>query len=339
VSNLESNHSYEISVEDINRNYAESSANVRARFEVYSYAYPYIELEDKAISTLRNLGKLPLGATVLDVGTADAALHERLVIEHGHEGEFWGIDPNTKQFAMLTNLIFSPEDWLSQKQSKRELPIDLDQMARMQEQGQQYITHMIGNLILREGRAENLDFIKDNSVDALFAMFMLYHLSSPARQRAFTEFTRVTKEDGVVIVATSGSDNKQMHRLLEQAIAGLLNIQAPQPMNTGFTTEKAKEELPTHFNHVYMFNQKSEIQIRDNHGIEVYLRSLRSLRDQFKPIPSEDDYNNALNEIIMPVLREHIHENGVFIDKAHRTIALCTSKPLPGIEKHSFTSI
>jgi SAM-dependent methyltransferase len=296
-----------------------------------------MNLENYAISTLKKLGKLPAEASVLDVGTADAALYDRLTIEFEHKGPFWGIDPNTNQFSDLTKIKFTPEDWLRLKKSNIKLPIDLDSLAALQTD-QQTISAFGDNLILKEGRANDLSDFSDNSVDTLFAMSMLYHVPQQEREQAYKEFKRVVKPEGAIMIATSGINNKRVHRELEAQVAQRLGIFPPKLMNASFTTEKAEQELPKHFDYVYMFKHKSEIQIGID-GISAYMRSQKSLRDQYHPIPGRGEFDAALYRIVVPRIAREIIERGYFIDEAHRSLILASNQPIPGADTHNFELI
>jgi SAM-dependent methyltransferase len=314
----------EIDPQVIDRNY-ENSANVRARFALYDFAEnqgkPVEDIAEFAVNTLRAIGKLPVEAAVLDVGTADARLLDYLRFELGHEGPLYGVDPNTKQFKNHGKDKLSPGDW--QAVFKRGLNSELNQDA---------IRYLVDNdlvkvwtppenIELKYGRAHDLSQLKDDSFDASFAMFMLYHVPKSQRPQAIQELIRVTKPEGVNCVATSGRGNKINHRLFEKGIAEELGITPPPPMNAGFTSEKAAEELPEHYEHVYRYDQNNPIVINDSERrVGAYVASIRSLRDQFEPVPPAELFEAALQKVVQPVIKKVIDKTGVFEDRAHRTI-------------------
>jgi ubiquinone/menaquinone biosynthesis C-methylase UbiE len=182
---------------------------------------------------------------------------------------------------------------------------------------------------LYEGRAHDLALLESSSADNLFAMFMMYHLTTEQREQAFSEFKRVLKPDGNIIIATSGASNKKRHREFEAAIGKALSIQPPRPMNVGFTTEKATEEVPRYFKNVYVYCQNTSMIIgRSEESIQAYYDSIRSLRDQFEPIPSEEDFNEALYSEVDPAIYQAIIKDGVFTDTIQRSLIIASDDEL-----------
>ncbi len=157
---------------------------------------------------------------------------------------------------------------------------------------------------------------------------MLYHLNTPQRANAMEEFKRVLKPDGVLVVATSGADNKLMHRVYEKLIARSFdqNVTPPPPMNAGFTTKDAALELPAHFSSSYLYHQAVDMLIGpDNESVDAYLQSLRSLRDQFSPEPSELDYDTVLEQKVLPIISAHIKRHGVLRDTIRRSVFIASN--------------
>jgi len=308
----------------IDRNYASSSANVRARFKLYEHvvfegASPQ-DISEIAVDTLQAAAVLPPRGTVADVGGADAALAEYLLINKDHQGEVWVIEPNTRQFRDYDQLRLTLDDWQHLKQTAPNLALNFESIEKLVASGEVKPWGIGDNLILRPGRAQDLSFLEDHSVDALFAMFMLYHVPTTERPQVFGEFQRVVKPDGVVTIATSGADNKKEHRRLEHLLAYTLGVEPAPPMNAGFTSEKAAAELPDYYRHVYRFEQKGHMIINSAARIADYVRSLGSLRDQCNPVPSLDEYNQAIVEEAVPRLRSAINTAGAFYDYVHRSI-------------------
>jgi ubiquinone/menaquinone biosynthesis C-methylase UbiE len=330
---------YEAIPEDIDRNYARSAANVRARFEVYKYAADPLDVEEKALDSLELIGKLSTHSTVMDVGTADAALLDILRINHGHEGPFWGIDPNTNQFINYDRFDFKEEDWAQLEQAKKTPPIDLEALKKIQAESRAEFRPFLNNVRLLEGRAQDLGTFEDDSVDVLFAMFMLYHLPRPERNLAFQGFRRVLRPPGVFVVATSGQYNKKEHREFERLIAEELGIQPPAPMNAGFTTEKAQEEVPKFFRHFYLLDHQSEIQLEREGAVWSYISSLKSLRDQFKPVPEVLYFEEAIKRIVIPSIAKQRQSKGYFTDYAHRSLGFGSDEPLDGLVEAGFKRI
>jgi SAM-dependent methyltransferase len=146
------------------------------------------------------------------------------------------------------------------------------------------------------------------------------------QSQAFAEFKRVLKPAGRFVLATSGTDNKVRHRMLEQQIANNFDQKttAPKLMNAGFNTERAEAELPKYFNHVYAYKQDSKMVIDDDDRVDAYLDSLRSLRDQFYPVPDEFAFEDALVDVVLPQIEHDMSKYGRFIDLIRRSIFICS---------------
>jgi len=327
----------------IDRNYAVSSANVRARFKLYEYVVfegaSTQDISEIAVDTLQAANMLPPQGTVADVGGADAALAEYLLVNKDHRGEVWVIEPNTRQFRDYDQLRFTLNDWQALKRTAPHLPLNFEAIETLVASGEVKPWGIGDNLILHPGRAQDLSFLADNSVDALFAMFMLYHVPTVERPTVFREFQRVVQPEGVVTIATSGARNKQEHRRLEHAVADRLGVEPPPAMNAGFTSEKAAAEIPVEYEHVYRFEQKGRIVIDSARKVRDYMRSLHSLRDQFQPVPTREDYDEAIVEVVLPFVRRDIKTGGAFYDYVHRSVFFASHVALELPPASGFESI
>jgi ubiquinone/menaquinone biosynthesis C-methylase UbiE len=303
-----------------NENYR-THENVRARFEVYKLMEPYINVESLAIDVLGLNGQ----ETIVDVGTGDGSFLWRLRAEKGHHGRLVGIEPNTKQFE--TAAI-----WQSAESPNINPEIDpVDNFI------QKYVASGIFSKIagaespisveLYKGDAENIP-LDDDLADVLCAMFMLYHIPTNEQPAAIEEFKRVLKPDGVMVATTSSSYNKCLHRELENDIAEDLGIKRPLIMNSQYTTEIARLDLPLFFDHVYEYVFDSVIGIHDKDDAEIYLNSIRSLRDQFVPKPDDNVFEEALQKAAVPVITDQIKQHGRALDFASRSIFICSDRPL-----------
>jgi SAM-dependent methyltransferase len=172
-------------------------------------------------------------------------------------------------------------------------------------------------------------------------MFMLYHLPESKQSQAFAEFKRVLKPDGRFVLATSGTDNKVRHRMLEQQIANNFDQKttAPKLMNAGFNTERAEAELPKYFSHVYAYKQDSKMVIDDDDRVDAYLDSLRSLRDQFDPVPDEFTFEDALVDVVLPQIEHDMGKYGRFIDLIRRSIFICSDSQVLLHEPSDFVPV
>lgn len=166
---------------------------------------------------------------------------------------------------------------------------------------------MIGSLAQSADWSEHLE---PTSIDIISALFMLYHVPAPERIKVYERMKSLIRNYGLILISTSGADNKPLHRQIEEEIASRLNVTPPPHMNAGFTSEKADIELPENFSHVYKYHQKGFINFRDNNGdiidyvSNTYRTSLVSMRNQFnggEPLDKvlfEMELNRALNNAL-----------------------------------------
>jgi ubiquinone/menaquinone biosynthesis C-methylase UbiE len=308
----------------INRNYL-SSDNVRARFELYNFSDPAIDIEELTIGSLALRGD----ETVVDIGAADGSLLQRMQVEFGHHGRLIGVEPNFSQVESTP--IWKPLDkdmvvrGLNGAVSKLK---GLDSTPKfMEELAANLSRDASDNIELLEGDANHIP-LPDTSADVLLAMFMLYHVPTHKQHAALDEFKRVLRPDGVFVMATSDGDNKRGHRFLEDMLAQRMGILKPKEMNSGFTTEKAVDVVPNHFRHTYVFSQLTRMVIDSPYKAMCYLNSLRSLRDQFQPIPLEEDFEAHLQMVVAPILARSLRLNGAFIDQISRSVIIGSDRIL-----------
>jgi ubiquinone/menaquinone biosynthesis C-methylase UbiE len=305
----------------LNHNYL-TSHNVRARFELYDFAIPYIDIETEAIAALNLEGR----ETVVDIGAADGSLLHHLRSRYHHKGRLIGVEPNITQLE--TSRLEEPLEKSIVLNSLRKAAARLstnDLRPGFDEKLAAYISsHSKSDINFEVGDANNIPLEKDTA-DILFAMFMLYHVPEHKQPAAIEEFKRVLRPDGIFVMATSGEDNKPQHRLLENKIADYLGVIAPERMNSSFTTEKAATEIPKHFKHTYIFKQETPMLISDSDRLEKYLDSIWSLRDQFRPVPSIEEFQNGIAKAAIPyILRSIKPNNGVFSDHISRSVIIAS---------------
>lgn len=308
-------------------NYTDSW-NVRARFLLNEFAR-----DPKDIEALAYVGSNTTQTQrLLDVGAADGAFFERLAFEFLHTGEMFAVDINPEQFLRRNYPTFTNEHIRGGvKEFKvfdallRNLPIDVTQL-KFEDDEEQTATayHRLA------GDVSNLEF-PDKSFDTVFALFMLYHVPDSEREGALVEIKRVLKDEGVFVMASSGSNNKENHRVYEGKIAKKLGVEPPVRMNFGFTTEKAIEIIPKHFKHVFVLSQETEMVIKTDFEIAAYIASQVSLYNQYTPIPPKEDFQTQMTALEEEI-RSIIAVDGEFIDTISRSIIIGTddSSFVPG---------
>lgn len=222
--------------------------------------------------------------TVLDIGCLDGRVLDGLR-KRGHKGKLIGVDINPSVIE-LAELITSGVEF-------------------------------------KQGDATNLDF-DDNFADGMSALFMLYHVPEP--ERALSEFQRVLKPGGRLAVATSGASNKRMHRMFERALSVHFDRTAPTPFATAFDFEKAEETLPKWFNVIARFTQIDKMRITKGDALDDYLDALETMKFAFQPVRpyiAPNDWNQAVNEIVKPIINYEIDKFGYFTDSIERHFFIC----------------
>ena len=155
--------------ENILRRQYGTPKNLAARKSLRDFLVPRIDIHEKALDSLNLKGH----ESILDVGCGDGYVLYNLRQERNHKGRLVGIDMNAGMFEEINKF-----------QKKTKLP---------------QIELIVGN-------AESLPF-PDKSFDVVTAFFMLYHVSD--LEKVLSEFKRVLKKDGKLLIATMGVENRK----------------------------------------------------------------------------------------------------------------------------------
>jgi SAM-dependent methyltransferase len=273
---------------------------VAARFAVYDYAEPLINIHDEEVNLLSRLGRLAStegnfdSPVVLDVGSSRGDMLARLV-RKGFQGMYIGLDLSFNQLETSKDqLLF---------------------VAR--------------NTLRVNGSADMLP-IRKQSVDISLINFMLYHQNEDERKQTYSEVKRVTKPEGVVIAATSGVVNKGHQRMYEFLVAEELGsgTKAPEPMTRGFNSERAETEIPDNFPGWYLtfVEQHSVFEIRDEERVDASLNSIRTLRGLFDPKPTQEAFESVMGKIKARLMRR-ISDGRPLVDEIHRTFIVASPQP------------
>jgi len=122
----------------------------------------------------------------------------------------------------------------------------------------------------REIDAQNIPY-PDESFDAVFANFMLYHV--PDRQKAIAEIRRVLKPDGVVLAATLGKEHMREYHYLIQSILLDDNLQK-DIIGHAFGLENGEEQLRQSFGEVEMILYEDSLRVTQVEPMVDYFLSL-----------------------------------------------------------------
>lgn len=308
----------------------DGARKVYDRFILNEFSDNPVDFEQKTIETLGLVG-IKGSEVIADVGTADGHFLQLLRL-YGHTGELIGIEPNTQQFEHAP--LWQPLDPDPLLELIKAIHGPEAVKGFYQKLSTELATSLPDGIKLLEGHANYIP-LPNQSVDVMSALFSFYHVDTEKQPQAFAEIKRVLKQEGVFVLTTSSQDNKLGHRIFERAIAKSLGVAKPPTMNSGFNTERAETELPKYFEYVYQFVNSATMLITNSDRLQAYLRSQRSLRDQYNPIPDEVAFERALNEIVASRIIALIKhgEKKQFTDIIRRSMFICSDRPLePGAD-------
>ena len=199
--------------------------NLNARWDLYKYCVPTIDIYEKALEDL----KLNGDENILEAGCGDGSVLLSLRERLHHQGQLTGLEIN--------NTIVQPtKDYLSANPALEAI-----------------------NFIV--GSADKLPF-KDNSFSIILAFFMLYHLDDIPNTLA--EWSRVLGSRGKLLVSTSSSHSRPKGKSIKQQMANTAGVKLPQAkFSEPFNLENGQEQLEQTFKVVNRFVYDGEIRITD----------------------------------------------------------------------------
>ena len=266
--------------------------NVVMRWMPYEYSQPKIDFEAEVIRSLGLTGD----ETVVDLGCGAGLTLEDLYLRHGHRGRLIGIDPEIEQFDQL---------WGERTASSGE-----------HEDFEKTVEFM-------EGRAQSIP-LPDNSADRILAAYSMYLVPRNEQPLAMAEIKRVLRDDGIFVLATSGPGNKMFHRLHEKNVGTYLGAKPPKIMNRNYTSQRAMTHLPYYFTNVRHIPLHSRMVFRTAEELEAYYISLGTMVDQYDPIPTGTQWQDALKAVVTPVIDEQMARLGYYSDIIQRDIFVCS---------------
>ncbi len=269
----------------------ETSADVRRRFKVYDFAVNKRDIQKEAL----RFGESHLGLTgeetVVEMGCSDGTDLINLRTKRKYQGLLIGVDINRNLFTKGISTI--------------------------EQKGLQSVDFVVG-------KAEDLGFIKDNSVDIVLGWNMLYEVKPP--EKALAEARRMLRRDGLFIASTWGEDNISSHRTIERSIAAIWGFDPPEMRSRRFSTRVAEQKLPEFFSIVQRFRKTSPIHIPPEFK-DVYKDSLDTRKNDFKDkegkIPSATVWKQIRERIIDPFIDNEIKHIGYVQDWMDKWVYVC----------------
>lgn len=268
-----------------------------ARWAVYDHAIKPVD-PLRLMYSMAVIHGLRPDATVADVGGNDTADLQRLR-RWGHIGLMYCVDPATDPKGKYL---------------------------------QGYTVPVLGvpPLIPVQAPIESAPLPK-GSIDLLLSKFMLYHLENP--EVGLQVFNELLSDDGLLVVATSGEQNKRQHRFFEEIIAEALSarlgrqINPPPHFNDRFTAEKAGVVLPRHFQVIQTYNQVTHARF-NRETIGVYAGSLISMMSAFQPQVEENDFWDVFLEVFDAITEDLMRgTGGTYDEPIFRRFDLCKKRP------------
>lgn len=147
----------------------------------------------------------------------------------------------------------------------------------------------------------------DDSVDAVLAMHMLYHV--PDIAKAVAEFRRVLKPGGTLLVSTNSSvDMEGLYGLWNRAIDKVMGPGAfsSQTVVPRFDSASAPGYLEAAFASVETFEERGVVSLPEAGPALRYMRSARSF------MPCDDAAHEAIMREAERAFAEHFAENATF---------------------------
>jgi SAM-dependent methyltransferase len=268
--------------------------HLAARWAVYAYAKEPVDPLALMYGLALKHGVTQEG-TVLDVGCNDGQDLRRLC-DLGHTGLMYGVDP-----------AIDPESFPLQNYASK--------------------GEAAGAGILPvQGVLEEV-YIPNCSIDLLLSKFMLYHVKDV--KAGLSRFDKLLADEGVLAIATSGAGNKsRQHDELEPLIAEKLHVRPPKRFNARFNAEIAERLLPEYFQVVEQYTQSTTASF-DTRSIGVFIRSLESMRNVFRPQPTKQEFSRALDRAVVPRIAAEIALHGQFTEVIDRRFYVCKKRVVP----------
>lgn len=200
----------------------------------------------------------------------------------------------------------------------RLIGVDMSKGMLAEAQEQQRIQQGESSIELVVASADALPF-GHRKFDVVSSFFMLYHM--PDINRAIGEWKRVVTQNGHVAIATNSRLSRPKMQHFKAVLAKNLHSTVPLSFTSRFDVENGEGCLRSLFKMVEHYVLKGEIRLTNP---QPYLRALTSVRDAIEPLPTEDQWDNALN-MIQNEINDEIKNNGYFTDQTIAGFFICST--------------
>ena len=164
--------------------------------------------------------------------------------------------------------------------------------------------------------ADELPFT-DTSFDILLSYFMLYHM--PNIPQALSEWKRVLKKNGKLLVATQGADDRPKNKQMMSELADFLHAEKPEVFSAPFNMDNGWKQISPYFRIAHCYIYDGELRLTDT---EPYIHSVESIRHLFNPLPDNSAWEEGMN-ILRKKVQSEIVRTGYFFDFMKRGYFIC----------------
>ncbi|MFH0773688.1 MAG: class I SAM-dependent methyltransferase [bacterium] len=178
------------------------------------------------------------------------------------------------------------------------------------------------NVEFQIGDAQNLSF-PDKSFDRLSSMHMLYHV--PNIDKAFGEFSRVIKDDGLVLITANSKESRKQLGFLKAQAGKIMGRAVFTDPNLRFNLENGPEMAAKHFTNVALLPFESTLNLTEP---QPYIDYFDSLRGFWQPTPTDEQWGHVM-ESTRAYVEMEIANKGAFTDKTGFGIIVASHSPIP----------
>ncbi|MEU5726770.1 methyltransferase domain-containing protein [Micromonospora sp. NPDC047738] len=161
--------------------------------------------------------------------------------------------------------------------------------------------------------------LQNESVDAVLAMHMLYHITDT--EAGLAELTRILRPRGILVVSTNANNDKhELDDLWAAAAADVLGTpNGPRriSLSSRFPLDDAQDRLRPHVSDIHLIDLRGTITVTEPQPVLDHLASYRAWAHQ-TGVPFEATLHRVRER-----LTEAIDRDGTFLISGHGGILVC----------------